>query len=48
VGNRQRLDAGCDNRALQRLFGHGEIATTMIWTHVLNRAGYAVVSSRNR
>lgn len=42
------LEHGYDIRTVQELLGHQNVATTMIYTHVLNRGGRGVLSPADR
>ena len=42
------LESGYDIRTVQELLGHKDVATTMVYTHVLNRGGRGVESPLDR
>ena len=42
------VESGQDIRTVQELLGHADVKTTMIYTHVLNRGAFGVLSPLDR
>lgn len=38
------MESGYDIRTVQKLLGHKDVSTTMIYTHVLKKGGHGVKS----